>query len=432
MLRICYSILLFSLLNSINSQDLVLGDYIPGNGLVFASSDDNHKSVLRGYSQSLFESKSIVFDSSEINDENRYNRFRARRVRLRLSGNQLNPGFSYRLQVDLAQSDAGDGELSGVLLDAWIGYKFSKKIKIIVGQKATPTDNIELQMASNSLQLPERSRLTSAFSSIREVGVFLDGKFKLGRKTLIKPMLNITNGDGSNAISNDFGGLKYGARINILPLGTFRNFGQFRQVDIVRELTPKFMIGINGSYNVGISSRRGRGNGDILYMNNLDEYSLPNFLKYGGDLLFKFRGFSLIAEFVKTKAFIPEDISQRVRNNGTVSTSFNGGVENYIKGRMMLGSGLNIQGGYLFKSLISIDGRYTNLMPDEYSFMNNSAFYNRNKYYTLGISKYLFKNYSYKIQASYTYVDDAIIRDVFEVEYQGNENIFRLMVQIAF
>lgn len=98
----------------------------------------------------------------------------------------------------------------------------------------------------------------------------------------------------------------------------------------------------------------------------------------------------------------------------------------------MLGSGLNIQGGYLFKSLFSIDGRYTNLMPDEYSFMNNSAFYNRNKYYTIGISKYLFKNYSYKIQASYTYVDDAIIRDVFEVEYQGNENIFRLMVQIAF
>ena len=286
-------------------------------------------------------------------------------------------------------------------------------------------------MASNSLQLPERSRLTSAFSSIREVGVFLDGKFKLG-KAVIKPMINITNGDGANTISNDFGGFKYGARVNILPLGTFRNFGQFRQVDMVRELTPKFMIGLNGSYNVGISSRRGRGNGDILYLNDLGNYSLPNFLKFGSDMLLKFRGFSLIAEFVKTKVYIPSDITQRLRNNGSISTSFNNGVENYIKGRMMLGSGLNIQTGYLFKSLFSLDARFTNLRPDEFSFMNNTAFYNRNKYYTVGLSKYFSKNYAYKIQASYTYVDDALIRNQSGNESQGNENILRLMVQIAF
>ncbi len=431
MLRLISFVLLFYTLSLYKAQDLVLSDYIPGNGLVFASSDDNYKTTLRGYTQSLFETKSMLFDSSQIYNSERKNRFRARRVRLRLSGNQLSPGFSYRFQVDLAQSNAGDGELSGTLLDAWVGYNFNKKFKIIIGQKATPTDNMELQMASNSLQLPERSRLTSAFSSIREVGVFLDGKFKLG-KAVIKPMINITNGDGANTISNDFGGFKYGARVNILPLGTFRNFGQFRQVDMVRELTPKFMIGLNGSYNVGISSRRGRGNGDILYLNDLGNYSLPNFLKFGSDMLLKFRGFSLIAEFVKTKVYIPSDITQRLRNNGSISTSFNNGVENYIKGRMMLGSGLNIQTGYLFKSLFSLDARFTNLRPDEFSFMNNTAFYNRNKYYTVGLSKYFSKNYAYKIQASYTYVDDALIRNQSGNESQGNENILRLMVQIAF
>ena len=42
------------------------------------------------------------------------------------------------------------------------------------------------------------------------------------------------------------------------------NFGQFRQVDMVRELTPKLLIGFNGSYNVGMSSRRGRRNGDFI------------------------------------------------------------------------------------------------------------------------------------------------------------------------
>ena len=437
--RITSLLICITLYNLYSSQELVLGDYIPGNGMVFSSSDQNYKVVLRGYTQSLFESKTISFDDPNIIDDNTYNRFRARRVRLRLSGNQLSPGFSYRLQVDLAQSVVGDGELAGLLLDAWIGYNINKKIKIVLGQKATPTDNISLQMASNSLQLPERSRVTSAFASIREVGIFMEGKFKLGNTSVIKPMINITNGDGHNTLNNDFGGFKYGARINFLPFGLFRNFGQFRQVDLVRELNPKLMIGLNTSYNVGMSSRRGRGNGDILYLNSLGDYSLPNFLKYGADILFKYRGFSLISEFVQTKAYVPTDITQRQRNDGSVSTSFEidgvQNVENYVRNRMMLGSGFNIQMGYLLKSLYSLDARFSNLQSDKYSFMNNSAFYNRNQYYTIGFSKYFMKAYTYKIQASYTYVNDAMIRDLTSIEntaYQGNENILRLMVQIAF
>jgi hypothetical protein len=440
MIRYLFLVFIYSFIINFNySQDIILGDYIPGNGLVFSSTDQNYKVVLRGYSQSLFESKTRSFDSSNILDNNVYNRFRARRVRLRLSGNQLFPGFSYRLQVDLAQSVEGDGELSGLLLDAWVGYNITKKLKIIFGQKATPTDNLSVQMASNSLQLPERSRLTSAFASIREVGLFMEGKFKTGKKSVFKSMLCITNGDGSNSLSNDFGGLKYGARINFLPFGTFRNFGQFRQVDMVRELSPKLMLGINGSYNVGMSSRRGRENGDFLFYNitNSDtSLRLPNYLKTGADLLFKYRGFSLIAEFIMTKAFISDDITTRNDRYGNpedLTTNFRGySAEEYVRTQLMMGSGINLQAGYLFKNLFSIDGRFTSLNPDEYSFMNNTSFYNRNKYYTIGISKYFSKNYSYKIQASYTLVDDATIRDLSSVDYRGSENILRLMVQIAF
>ena len=440
MIRYLFLVFIYSFIINFNySQDIILGDYIPGNGLVFSSTDQNYKVVLRGYSQSLFESKTRSFDSSNILDNNVYNRFRARRVRLRLSGNQLFPGFSYRLQVDLAQSVEGDGELSGLLLDAWVGYNITKKLKIIFGQKATPTDNLSVQMASNSLQLPERSRLTSAFASIREVGLFMESKFKTGKKSVFKSMLCITNGDGSNTLSNDFGGLKYGARINFLPFGTFRNFGQFRQVDMVRELSPKLMLGINGSYNVGMSSRRGRENGDFLFYNitNSDtSLRLPNYLKTGADLLFKYRGFSLIAEFIMTKAFISDDITTRNDRYGNpedLTTNFRGySAEEYVRTQLMMGSGINLQAGYLFKNLFSIDGRFTSLNPDEYSFMNNTSFYNRNKYYTIGISKYFSKNYSYKIQASYTLVDDATIRDLSSVDYRGSENILRLMVQIAF
>ena len=79
----------------------------------------------------------------------------------------------------MAQSLEGDGELNGMLLDAFVAYQVHKRVKITIGQRATPRDNLELTFASNTLQLPERSRLTYAFASIREVGMFIDGNFNL-------------------------------------------------------------------------------------------------------------------------------------------------------------------------------------------------------------------------------------------------------------
>lgn len=426
------------------SQNLLLGDYIPGNGITLASDDDNYKVVLRGYAQSLFESRRVRYDSVGFFDKSVYNRFRARRVRLRISGKQSNPGFSYRLQLNLAESEVENDELSNVLWDAWVGYNINKYYRVSFGQKSSPTDNIEVLMASNTLQLPERSRLTGAFSNIREIGLFLDGRNNIkGSKWVIKPSVNITTGDGYGYKFNskDFGGLKYGARVNFLPFGLFRNFGQFRQGDLVRELNPKLLIGFSASYNDGITSRRGRRNGDFIYytLNGTDtSYQLPDFFKFGADILFKYRGFSLIGEFVQTKAFIPDGITHRndrYNNPNNLTTNFRTySPADYVRTQMMLGTGLNVQAGYIFKSLFSIDGRFTSLRPDELSFLNNSLFYNRNKYYEIGVSKYFTKNYTFKLQASYRIIDDARLRhpNFDRDEFDASENVFYLMVQLAF
>ena len=426
------------------SQNLLLGDYIPGNGITLASDDDNYKVVLRGYAQSLFESRRVRYDSVGFFDKSVYNRFRARRVRLRISGKQSNPGFSYRLQLNLAESEVENDELSNVLWDAWVGYNINKYYRVSFGQKSSPTDNIEVLMASNTLQLPERSRLTGAFSNIREIGLFLDGRNNIkGSKWVIKPSINITTGDGYGYKFNskDFGGLKYGARVNFLPFGLFRNFGQFRQGDLVRELNPKLLIGFSASYNDGITSRRGRRNGDFIYytLNGTDtSYQLPDFFKFGADILFKYRGFSLIGEFVQTKAFIPDGITHRndrYNNPNNLTTNFRTySPADYVRTQMMLGSGLNLQAGYIFKSLFSIDGRFTSLRPDELSFLNNSLFYNRNKYYEIGVSKYFTKNYTFKVQASYRIIDDARLRhpNFDRDEFDASEDVFYLMVQFAF
>lgn len=423
---------LFFCLPGFAQENPVIDSYNFGNGLRFNSST-GAMMRLTGYVQPYAESKKHLNDQ----DIAASNRFRMRRLRLRIEGNAANERFSYRFQADLSGTgEELDGQ-SNYLLDGYVSYDITSRIKATFGQRATYTDNRELFMNSNSLQLVERSRLTSAFATIREFGLFLEGNFRLGGGQYLKPYFVLTNGDGPNVFSRDRGGLKVGGRVDYLPFGLFTNLGQFNQVDVVRELTPKLVIGANYSLNQGMSSRRGRESGAILYLNNNNEELLPDYTKFGIDFLFKFRGFSMLGEFVKSSASVPEGITQRVRVDGSTSTSFDvNGVEdmpNYVKGRMMLGEAYNIQLGYLFKNGISIDGRYTYLNADQHSFLNNGTFYNRPYYYTLGLSKLLGRNYGAKIQGDVTYVkNNGGINDNAGLPVSGNELISRMIVTFSF
>lgn len=418
------------------AQNPRLNKYTLGEGLTFTSSD-GHKMNLRVYAQPYLENSWYEEDSLQ----GPYTRFRMRRLRFRLSGAAERLKIDYRFQLDLSgTSEAGESS-SDYLMDAWVAYNPTRNIKIKFGQSATPTDNLELSMGSHTLQLVERSRLTSAFSTIREFGLFASGRFKTGGGTYLRPHIVVTNGDGINAFSKDHGGLKFGGRLDFLPFGLFTNKGQFRQGDMMRELVPKLLIGANYSLNKGMSSRRGRIGGDIIFLNDSFEESLPDFTKFGVDLLFKYKGFSVLSEFVATQASVPSDISKRVRNNGSIATKFeyeddNGNtvenVENYVKRGMMLGSAFNVQMGYIFKNLISIDARYTAINADKYSFLNNGAFYNQPKHYTLGITKYFQKSYSFKVQSSITYTEHLEgSRDAFDNGLSGGKWTFRIITSFA-
>jgi hypothetical protein len=98
----------------------------------------------------------------------------------------------------------------------------------------------------------------------------------------------------------------------------------------MREQAPKLVLGVHFSHNSGMSSRRGRASGAIIYLDENDQESLPDYTKYGIDFLFKYKGFSALGESIKSTAVVPDDITQRVRNDGSISvtprilTSFGG------------------------------------------------------------------------------------------------------------
>lgn len=429
-------LLLFGLsITSLQAQETespLLSTYTFGTGLKFT--DDAGNTVrLSGFIQPYAESKRLLSNVTSDADV----RFRMRRLRLRLEGSTADERWSYRFQTDLSGTAEEIDGTANYLLDAFVTYNITPRIKASFGQRASFTDNRELFMNSYSLQLVERSRLTSAFATIREFGLFLEGNFRLGNNQYVKPYFVLTNGDGPNVFSRDRGGLKVGGRIDYLPFGLFTNFGQFNQVDLVRELTPKLVIGATYSHNEGVSSRRGRESGAILYLDNSNQELLPNFNKLGVDLLFKFRGLSIVGEYVKTNATVPAGITQRVRTDGSVTTDFDvNGVQDipsYIRARMMLGEAWNIQMGYIFKNGISVDGRYTYINSDLHSFLNNGTFYNRPYYYTLGVSKYLGRNYGAKIQADLTYVkNNGGINNNAGLPVSGNELLGRTMVTFTF
>lgn len=416
------------------AQNPILNKYTFGEGLRFTDRNNSSYSIT-GYIQPSMEVKNYVTDSPTFDDT--YLRFRIRRLRLRLSGDLPKYRMEYRFQADFSGTPEVGDETNLALFDAWVAYNPASFFQLKFGQSVPVTENLELHTNSNSLQLPERSRVTSAFAVAREFGVFVSGEIKASRELIFKPSFSVTNGDGSNAFRKNYGGLKYGGRLDVLTFGKFTNFGQFRQVDMVRELTPKLLIGFSYSQNIGVSSRRGESNGAILYLDSAGKETLPNYTKLGVDFLFKYRGFSLLGEYVHSSGMVPTQIATRVRNDGSTSNvmEVNGiqNIDSYVRGRMMLGKGYNIQGGYIFKNRMSVDARYTYLEADVNSFLNNPTFYNRPKYYTLGLSHYLTKGYGFKIQGSVTYVEvgpgslDAIGKPV-----TTNEWITNIIATISF
>ena len=334
-------------------------------------------------------------------------RTRLRRARVRFAGDHRDSRFYYRLTLDLSGTSELDDAQGIMLFQSFVGYRLTPQHRITVGQRGNPAGPREMQMNSGTLQLVERSRVSSAFATIAEMGIFYDGRMRLTGKQFLRPALAITTGDGANPFGRDYGGLKYAARLDWVPNGLFTRFGQFRQADLVRERSPKLIVGAYANFNQGMSSRRGREQGAILYLDaNLDPL-LPNYAQVGVDGLLKYRGFSLLAEWIQAQAYVPEGIAYRVRNDGSVASTFEidgvNDVSAYVRNRMMTGSGFNVQAGYVLPSNWSVDVQATQLNPADFSFLRNGAFYDRPQYYTIGFTHYASRWYGLKHQLSATW-----------------------------
>ncbi len=350
-----------------------------GDGLRFNVNDGDYKFKIGGFIQGVYQHEKIVGLVAN-------NYMNARNAYFTLSGSMLKEKVSF-----LVQNNFSNGK---PLLDAWVAYAPISNLKITFGQKQTFTNNRELTFFEDKLQFVDRGVFSTEFSNLgREFGVFFESEFQEG-DFFIKPKIAVTSGDGLNSFGADSrdidkGGLKYGGRVDILPLGKFKEGNDGYIADLKHEDKLKVLVGTACSYNIGASNKVGEGHGDFVLYSNTGRVKLPDYRKFYEDILFKYKGFSLLAEYVNTTA---TTLDNTFLNAGATRPLYLTEISEYL----VLGDGYNVQAGYVTKSGYSLDLKYEKLNQE---FDNNASLLLDQEAYTIGFTKY-FKGNNFKIQSS--------------------------------
>jgi phosphate-selective porin OprO and OprP len=329
--------------------------------------------------------------------------FLVRRSRLKFDGYAFSPKLEYKLELGLSNRDqSGASEFTSnaprYILDAVLKWHFYKNFELWVGQTKLP-GNRERVISSGNLQGVDRSLLNSRFTIDRDIGMQLRHRFNLSDKFVVKELFSLAQGEGRNITTGNLGGHQYTGRLELFPFGDFKSEGDYAGADLKREETPKLSLAIAYDYNNNaVKTRSNQGS----YMITDTGFFETNINTLFIDAMFKYNGFSLMAEYADRDADDP------IAKNSDGSLT---GDEVWV------GKGLNIQTGYLFKNNIELSGRYTNIKLDQ-----SITGRNPESQYTLGLSKYIV-GHKLKIQTDLSHL---------EVTNGNNELMYRLQFELHF
>ena len=329
--------------------------------------------------------------------------FLVRRARLKFDGYAFSPKLEYKIELGLSNRDiSGASEFTSnaprYILDALIKWHFYENFELWFGQTKLP-GNRERVISSGDLQIVDRSLLNSRFTIDRDFGFQLRHHFNLSDQFIVKEIFSLAQGEGRNVTTGNLGGYQYTGRVELLPFGDFESKGDYSGGDLKREETPKLSLGISYDHNNNaVKTRSNQGS----YMVTDTGFFETNINTLFIDAMFKYHGFSLMAEYADRDALDPF----AKNSDGSLTGD-----------SVQVGNGLNIQTGYLFKNQMEISGRYTNVELDK-----SITGKNPEDQYTLGLSKY-FAGHKLKVQTDISHL---------EVANGNNQLMYRLQFELHF
>lgn len=393
------SVIIFIILVSLSSiaQQKVEGKF--GKGISIVTADSSFSFNFAARFQSLYIADGIINGDNQIS--NGTSQFLIRRSRLKFGGHAYSPKVKYKIELGLSNRDISGAlpetnNSDRIILDAVLKYNFYKGFSIWGGQTKLP-GNRERVISSGNLQFVDRSLVNSRFNIDRDMGVQLRHKHNIG-KMIIREAFSVSQGEGRNITAKNIGGLDYTSRIEILPFGAFTSKGDYVGSDTKREASPKLAIGATYDFHDRAARQRGQLGSFIEGTNG--EYVTSSLETIFLDMMFKYRGFSVMTEYADKKG----DNSQAIDSEGI------------SQGYFYTGKGLSIQGGYLFKSNWELAGRYTNIQPEA------STGKTVIDQYTLGTSKYIV-GHKLKVQSDLSYTkeegkdDKVMMRLQFDIHF---------------
>lgn len=355
-----------------------------GKGIKLASEDTTFETKIGFRFQTLYRGD-YNLDSDQYTD-----RLTIRRSRLKFDGFVLDPKFTYKVELALSNQDHQSGQInesgntSNIILDAVLKWKISENSTVWFGQTKLP-GNRERVISSQKLQFVDRSLVNSLFNLDRGMGVQLHRETEFSTGMVLRQAASISMGEGRNiTASNPYNGYDYTLRLEWLPMGNFTSGGDYFGSDLKREERPKLSIG--SSYDWNFHAVRSRGNLGQFISDSEGQYVENNLYTLFLDAMFKYQGFSYMAEYAHRTARTP-------------SSSFG------------IGSGIVNQMGYLFANNVGIDVRHTMIFPEEVSAINEIT------EYTLGVSKFL-SGHNLKFQSDITYRQITNGSDLVQFRFQ--------------
>ena len=362
--------------------------YIGGEGLSLSTNEGNYSFNIGGYIQPSYRSES---SNNSLFSSKSDNIYRSNNSVFFLKGQMKNEKLSFMLSANLSKNEPLD--------EAWVSYEISDDFSLSFGQMLSFINNKELMFREDKIQFNQRSILSDLFSnSGREFGVFVKSKINspLG---LFIPMISLSSGDGITSFGNDSrdpdkGSFKFGGRLDFYPLGKFSENNDESIVDFIGEDKLKLVLGVAGSINDGGSNQVGEGHADFILYDNTGLEKYPDLNQIYFDALLKYKGASLLIEYVDSSAGDIDEIytSNPIENGISNSILDPGQISSYL----ILGNQYNIQFGYLTKSNLSFDFRYGKSTPE---YLSESSILKDLENYSFGISKYI--SSSIKVQALY-------------------------------
>lgn len=258
---------------------------------------------------------------------------RVQTVRVLLMGHSLSPALGYTLQLAVAPNDYRDGAPSPIF-DAFLHLRLGERAHLRVGQQFVQFDRART-IREFALQLPDRQRSVAELNLDRDIGATLFLDELGGDDAPLSLKLGVFGGGGSNLIETKEPGALLVARVELRPLGPFDDDSEG---DLARSPTPKLALGLAAARDQNTNRARST-HGPTFAAGTVDTSH------YDADLVFKWRGFSLLAEGIARLA--DEDVQQVNDEEGAPLTlTARSGVGAFAQPAMMLSARLELAGRY--------------------------------------------------------------------------------------